>query len=525
MALGMWKRGNDETRPGRPLRAAPARPRSHACPFPPAYLRTRPRGRGRTAAFTLIEMLVSLAVLSLALTVVGLVFTATTKTANQSAAYSEAHNWVRQFMEQMEQDLRFCEPSRSILVLVGRKQTAALTEADRQAGLHYRVLIGNPEWVPAGYDPKLAPLEDPDGHYSDPRADQILFFTDRPATSSAPPPNAPLDPVANNVKSAPLLVVYGHAAQGTPVWSGTNYVFPADDQIRHIETLPGYGADPNSPIPASQWHLSRRATLLEPSPGDLDITQAPGDPAFRLKSGLANPRLRLAGDVVPFDVELFLSGFEPDPLNNWAGPAIASPYFVDGPGWNEIPPNWTWQGLPMVEAIRKLLYVGTMWAWHHTATVLTQVPVDLKGNLGLHLLPGCAWFHVEFLMPEDPRNSFAYSNPDPLEVHPEPPVGANSDMPRWTSVRDGQMYVFVPDTAANREVIARQVDPDTGAPYENERLESFAQIDPFLDPEVNPVGNRVIRTWPYAIRITVRVWDPRGRLDEPIVRTLVHRFE
>jgi hypothetical protein len=31
--------------------------------------------------------------------------------------------------------------------------------------------------------------------------------------------------------------------------------------------------------------------------------------------------------------------------------------------------------------------------------------------------------------------------------------------------------------------------------------------------------------WPYAIRVTVRVIDEKGRLDEPIVRSLVHWFD
>jgi hypothetical protein len=30
--------------------------------------------------------------------------------------------------------------------------------------------------------------------------------------------------------------------------------------------------------------------------------------------------------------------------------------------------------------------------------------------------------------------------------------------------------------------------------------------------------------WPRAIRITLRVWDPAGRLPEPITHTIVHAF-
>jgi hypothetical protein len=46
-----------------------------------------------------------------------------------------------------------------------------------------------------------------------------------------------------------------------------------------------------------------------------------------------------------------------------------------------------------------------------------------------------------------------------------------------------------------------------------------------LLPGETPLTHRRIRTWPYAIRVTVRVYDERNRLSSPIVRSLVHRFD
>ena len=92
-------------------------------------------------------------------------------------------------------------------------------------------------------------------------------------------------------------------------------------------------------------------------------------------------------------------------------------------------------------------------------------------------------------------------------------------MPQWTEVEEGETYVFVPDTAANRALIASQVSSGNEGFV---RLGSFISMD---EGDPNNIEKKRIRTWPYAIRITVRVFDPLGRLDEPIVRSLIHRFD
>jgi prepilin-type N-terminal cleavage/methylation domain-containing protein len=460
----------------------------------------------RFHAFTLIEMLVSLAVISLALAVVGIVFSITVKTAGQSAAYSETHNWVRQFMQQIDEDLRYCVPSQSILVLVGRTQAAALTKSDLDAGKFYRVLIGNPANVPAGYDPEFnANLDNPNpllAQYSDPRADLLMFFSNRPTVSVAPALNpSATDPYAAGVKFAPILVTYGQAGLGQPQWDGTNYQFPPDTSLRHIDNVGGL-----SLIPANRWHLGRRATIVGRSGNatwDLDFDGEADDGVDergRITAGRATRNY--PGDVATFDLPAFLT--DPALLN--AGLAPRSPYVFDT--------DATAWPLLLKQRILRLLYRdGENDQFHHVATVLEDVPVELKSNLGVHMLPGCVWFQVEFLMPEDPRNSVEYSDPTPLILND---YSSRSDMPRWTTVQDGFTYVFVPDTAENREALARPT-PGSGS-----RLDTFALLNP---TGANTVANRVIRLWPYAIRITVRVWDAQKRLDEPIVRSIVHRFE
>jgi len=481
-------------------------------------------------AFTLVEMLVSLAVLSLALAVVGVVFTVTTRTAGQAAAYSEALRWARQFTEQIREDLRYCDPARSVLVIVGRTQAAALRPEDLAAGKHYRVLIGDPGQVPSGYDPELSPGLDQspleNAQYSDPRADILMFFSDRPTSSQAP---ASLERAANafqrslssGSKLAPIQVVYGHASFGQADSSGTA-ILPT---VRHIENPAGL-----SPFPAVRWVLARRAVLLDadaPANKETFGNTYPycGDEWARITTYQPDEALGLAGDSARLDLGAFLRDFE-TPTGSLR-PALFWPYPANlstDTNWNAVSSF----GLSLAERIRRLLYNygSTGEAYHHVATILEDVPVALRSNLGLRVLPGCVWFQVEFLMPEDPRNSieFTGSLTDPNVI------SKRTDMPRWTAVYPGRTYIFVPDTETNRNIVRAQVDPVTQLP--TSRLAWFARLDQVQsedsDGDGRPDGvltQRLVRMWPYALRVTVRVYDPRGRLDQPIVRSVVHRFD
>jgi hypothetical protein len=230
----------------------------------------------------------------------------------------------------------------------------------------------------------------------------------------------------------------------------------------------------------------------------------------------------MPGDVARLDVNLLLAGFGPYATVASTFPPLHTPYDLYGPDWANASTAPGWPGTALRTCVLNLLYAnGVETPNHHVATVLEDVPVELKSNLGVHMLPGCAWFQVEFLMPEDPRNSVEYSA-DPSFSG----MSQRSDMPRWTTVQAGATYVFVPDTPENRVALAR--DPTTGLPSAR-LLNTFARLDqsPGNDASLPAtlVTNRIIRLWPYAIRITVRVWDAQKRLDEPIVRSIVHRFE
>jgi prepilin-type N-terminal cleavage/methylation domain-containing protein len=475
--------------------------------------------------FTLVEMLVSLAVLTVALTIIGVVFSVATKTTRQAAAYSEANNWVRQFMQQIEEDLRQCEPSQSVLVLVGRTQAAALTPDLLKAGRFHRVQVGKTQMSPEAAELTAAP---PDG-YSDPRADLLMFFTNRAMASQAPPadPNPVSDPFGyacrNGARFSPIEVVYGHAALDEPAFnpgSPPKYDWPAFGDERHIEETVDGSDNPQrlSIIPANHWHLGRRATILRgPTNRPPDVNDAEyhvGVTPYLARCQPYEDGGHMPGDGALFSLPMFLRLLGPESPNFVGGnaSAICRPYYFPGG-------NPTWDG-DVVDAINSLLYANGGESLHHVATVFENPPPELETNLGVHMLPGCAWFQVEFLMPEDPRNSVDYA-PDSQWTGT---FSKRYDLPLWTQVEPDQTYVFVPDTQANRTRIASELISLGGNGY---RIDDFAGVVPFSpgDPRWDTVANRRIRLWPYAIRITVHVFDPDGRLEQPIVRSLVHRFD
>jgi prepilin-type N-terminal cleavage/methylation domain-containing protein len=479
----------------------------------------------RRAAFTLVEMLVSLAVLAVALAVVGVVFSVTTRTASQSAAYAEVHGRVREFVRQIKEDLNACNPAESVLVLVGRTQAASLTQPDLEAGKFHRTLLGDPAAV-ADYDPEYAPAIDPNGVYSDPRADLLMFFTNRPTPSAAVDPNDPniaTSPYALGVKFSPIRVVYGHAAIAQPQWIGTTYTFPlsgaAPPAMQHIEQTITVSGRVMSRLPANRWHLARTAAILaDPNrapllPDDIQFSSLACDALARGEPYFDNGYL--PGDAGWLNVAEVLRSFGPTYFGVDNAPYL-SPY-----GWPPAGnPHGNWQGWNQ-DSVNSLVFAtGTTDPnagpnqLLHVATVLDEVPVDLKSNLAVQMLPGCAWFQVEFLMPEDPRNSVTYAwNPT------QSGMSRRSDMPRWTQVTPGSTYVFVPDTQANRDAVVSDLSGGTRI-WDYGRKDQTAANDPN-----DAIGQRIVRMWPYAIRVTVRAWDSRGVLPEPIVRSVVHRFE
>lgn len=530
--------------------------------------KNRAVARPRRPGFTIVELLVSIAVLSLALSTVALVFKVTTDTTTQAAAFAEANGWLRQFSQQLKQDLAGINPTESILVVRGRTFAAALN-ADgqvRNSERFYRVQTGNPNLVTdTSFNPETTPVLNPanitHSQYSDPRADLLMFITNRAVASTAPPGGTGigLSPTTNELAAlrgggtfAPVLVAYGHAAVARPVdQGGGNWTVENSTSWRHISQRRHQGSGPFiSALPLQEWRLARRQTILLNNTGAPDVAPFGIPNSWTRDSGTTGPALALnlsgtgptgwaiAGDAIMFDLAAFLNTYGPATatVNPYLGPdnnAFANAAANDG--WRSLlyaNPGATDQSNPP-------LYI---------AAIVPNPPPALRTNTALQALPACAWFQVELLMPEDPRNSPQYFDPTPGD----PTDGPNRfDPPRWASVGPppparpgdtGSTYVFVPDSPTARRELAKR-SPRPPNPGGAER--AWPEFGRFPDPNPPPVGwggtaddwhfnnpagaglpeQRRLRTWPYGIRITVRVFDPRGRLSEPLVRSIVHRFE
>lgn len=499
--------------------------------------------RGRAGrAFTLVEMLVALAVLIIAMAVVTTIFGITAQTASHTTAVADIQALLRAWMLQVEQDLKAIDPASSILVIHGRTQPAARTAEELAAGRYLRFLVGDPNRVPAGFRPGFDPTNDPNvTQYSDPRADILMFFSMRPSGSQAPPAdvavNDPNHPYSSGARFGPIQVLYGHAAidEAELVRAGPPPEYRFADRLRHISQW--HRNTQRSVLPTTHWHLARRVVILEPYP----FSNQPPLEEQVLFDGSATgaardadkqtpyPRIlrldntwNIAGDVARLNFVEYLRRFGGDFVYNGASAAALHPY--DDSNWKRGSGN---------PGLNRLVFAmlgprgasdfqrsdGRDVGLRHVATILEDPPANLQGNLGLYALPACAWFQVEFLMPEDPRNGREYFDPSPNLNR----RNRRSDALRWVQVKPDSTYVFVPDTHENREIVAEQVDSN-GRPLigPNLRLGNFAKADPTGE---DTVANRRVRMWPFAIRLTVRVYDQGGRLQDPIERSIVHRFD
>ena len=515
---------------------------SESCKTPLRDGRGSDRRAGRPyhpLGFTLIEMIVALAIMVVVLAVVSNVFSLTANTARTATAISDVENATRDLFIDLEQDFDGIDPTESILVLVGGTQVASRTQAELEAGLMWQVLVGDPRNVRSTFDPRF----NTNPEYSPPRNDIMMFITKRPGTSAAPAPQPNSNDefqkaLTSGAPISPQLVVYGHAAlaQAYKTGGGT-YDWPGPGEWTSIVPRSGR-SDDLSAIPVTRWHLARRATLLGAPPNGATTNWASVQTFVKelAKLGAVSANGQFAGDGMDYlNLRELLDDFSVDPLQPLrASMPLASPYEFSENGPNAGQTNVQWSNNAR-DAIRYLLFgnrtLGSPEVRNrHIATVIENTPPDLASNTAVQLLPGCAWFQVEFLMPEDPRNS---------RVHPD--AAQRDDMPRWVEIEPGQTYVFVADRPENRDIVYSQwLDKPSNKggnepPPPGSRARMFANLIP---PGAAPSGggaagipfgskgtNRVIRLWPYAVRVTVRVFDRDGRMESPIVRSFVHRFD
>lgn len=403
------------------------------------HLRLRIAGRRRPGGFTLTELIVSIGILVVLLTIIGGVFSLSGRATTQATALMTVHRQLRLLRETLRQDLSGVDPARSCLAIAAKLQQTYETPADRANGI-----------------------------LSDHRVDVLMFFTDTPQRPF-------VDPLDRGLPAqAPAQIVYGHAniadidpavaPPGVP-----SYINPP----RLVES---------NNMNASEWHLARRMVWFEVVPAPIGFPPSLVTPPIlsAQQDFIGTPGNR------QFDYDRWIAGyglFEPAGVNNFA----------------------TARG-----RIRTTFYYNGS----NTRTVLDpDPPMDRGAQLAYHLLPGVADFKVEYTY-DDPSDASLIQPTiwlDPLIVGPQAPAGVGRM--EWQAGNPREVAPPGPNLATP----ADPVRSGSGSPDHAGILATFGSDPTDLSGRVALVKPR---TWPTAIRITMRVYDPRGALAESTAQQL-----
>jgi prepilin-type N-terminal cleavage/methylation domain-containing protein len=245
------------------------------------------------SGFTLVELIVSIGVLSILLTIAGSVFTLTLRSSGQANALIEVSEQIRVFEETLREELRNIQPGRSIMIIQpnpihGIWRKSELDALREGADIDPRSVL----------NPQLANFRDPereqivvDGSGNPalvrqmPRADTLAFFTDLPANSYRDP----------EISGQKQFVVYAHAELGeldplngawqTPLvvtgdpltWDFDSFGFGdpvfrfnpptgGNERGRYVMTDAPAPTGGNGAVflaaAAEEWHLARRSVLI-----------------------------------------------------------------------------------------------------------------------------------------------------------------------------------------------------------------------------------------------------------------------
>ena len=515
--------------------------------------------RERRKAFSLAELVISIGILVLMMSLAGQVFNVTIRSTGQAIALTEINQSLRAFEESLREDLRQVQRGRSVMVIQGNPVNAYWTQGDKEADAD-----GDPLTT---YNHTSDPhREDINGDLVSPRADMLMFYTARRGTSYVDPR------VTSNLQQ----VVYGHAELGEYVPGGGAagpYQFvPLTDPFFPTEKF--RGLDYPSPtevmdIPASRWHLARRSVLylptVAPRPPTMPVgseplnfpTQNNGQPIIAPADVLVGaadvPRL-LQGQV---DV-IGLASYEAlvlRLLDPTAGPWFLPPILAAPSGEIELA-NPTFG--------RSQLDVTP--------------PALLADRLGHYALPNCASFKVEWSL--DPRSAFvagrldgirevlwidpgdngvpgvAGSQPDPLRSIAdaiERLTAEGQTAPSTTRPSFDRKIANLRSMLYDRSFDGSYDDDDTDrcselegyrckyslgdrfrGPNHSDSNQAFAW--PTLSPDgvranlvaftatrPGPLGSEPVpdAIFPAALRITVDVYDDLGRLERPIRHVMI----
>ncbi len=446
----------------------------------------------RAAGFSLAELVVSIGVLLLMFSLAGQVFTLTMQSTGQAKAFTGINQLLRVFEATLREDLRNVEPGRSVMLIQANPVNAYWTSDGLEADNDGDPSTGYPHTS----DPQR---EDAAGNMIAPRADMLMFFTSRKGTSFVDPS------VSANLQQ----VVYGHAELGDyektdpndPTFYGlvlgANPAFPVDAVTKDPSTTVP------SDVPARQWHLSRRSTLLLPM-------DSPG-PIVRLPMGAIalEALLQSEADAIgQFSYEQLVT--TPGAISPWYTPDIIDP-------GNPMPRSQLDVAPPAIRARR----------------------------LGHYFIPNCASFKVEWTL--DPRSEFVNGrlhdmteilwfdqgrfDPDATTDPYEHPLGTLHRAADTASTLTMQQNLnslltkpIVPSLDGRTYSLSNRFrgsidDPEVWtalAPDGRPNLVAFGAARRDSLGEIIPED-----IFPGALRITIDLYDDTQRLDRPIRHVMI----
>ena len=499
--------------------------------------------------FSLVELIVAMGILVLMMALAGQVFSVTVRSTGQATALTTVNQDLRAFERMLREDLRHVHAGSSLIVIEANPINAYWTQDGRDSDSN-----GDPS---DGY-PHLSDSEreDADGNMLPPRADILMLFTARTATSATNP----------GVSSDLQQVVYGHARLGEyePVDGGSQpYAFVPDPEafpVLEDGVVPGL-PDPEavSPTPADQWHLANRRVLLMETPAPLASTGAPGwirpdEP----DCGDGIPCSDDEGNYRPFDAHRILQG-ETDVVSEFSFDEM-----VLTPANPPQPNGWTTTGKKAWYLPAIFNGLGTR-PFARSELDLTP-PAPVGDRIGHYFLPHCLSFKVEWAL--DPRDPAIAGRLDSerriLWFDPADPDG------QLASLKEALQDVKDADDDPQREDDLEYLlcnplfgrDPASGVVANTERYSLWCRFeeqcpedlcggscggscppegwDEVPDPPrrnfvvfgatrrmpVDPVtgaGGELVAedVFPVALRITVDVIDARRRLERPIRKVMV----
>ena len=397
---------------------------------PGKQLRFRFRVGSARPAFTLVELVVSIGILLLMLSLAGQVFSVTVKSTGQATALTRVNQRFRQFERILRDDLRNVQPGHSMILIQGNPVNAYWTQDGREA---------DDDGVPSNGYPHASDPEREQARAiaagpvipAKPRADLLMIFAARKGRSYTNPA------VTSNLQQ----VVYGHAELGEYV-ANPNPTGPHDQ----FELVQGPAAFPNvngypdatavSPVPSEHWHLARRSVLL-----------LPGGPPSRPRCPNRN--------LNPMD--FFDDGCLLDGRTDFIGTPGRRPGQPPPPHCNPgdfryctyeesalLPATddfgkadafWPWF-LPEIFGDTQTAAPYANWKKPFARSLLDVTPPPLYAdNLAHFMLPHCASFKVEWAL--NPRSDFVAGRLD----------GAH------------QVFWFDPGRSTDSSLVDRSVDP------------------------------------------------------------------